>query len=341
MANVIQLAGRVVELRSTSESVLAVVKEFLLGEPGPGLPATLQLEIVVDPKAEETWTQVLAASTFLEEEIVPHYRRAYFRNSEADILVMHEFLGGKSWARIDTKSHQTRIVVKDESLAQSWRFLNYPLLENLQLALQYSGYHFIHCGAVSFEGEGIESQGVILCGESGAGKSTLVFSLVEDGFCYLCDDSLGLYRTNEGIRGAALPEWHGLLPDSRTLFPQHESFFQAEAVKYIEVEKFRFPMNRLHRNRIRSLAVPRALVFIERRDVELPQLVPFPKKSAFHRAYKSWGMAGGKIMDRAYRVDEFEVFHRLIEQTECFELHYSIACIGKVGSVVRAALSNL
>jgi hypothetical protein len=154
------------------------------------------------------------------------------------------------------------------------RYLLYFFLE--AAAFQHIGTRFttpVHAGCVSLNGRGI-----LLMGDSGAGKSSLSYACARAGFTYVTDD--GSFLLNGGGKRMILGNCHQVRfrPMAVKLFPELEGLPitpRAAGKPSIEMPTALFPGMQCEQT-----ARADFLVFLNRRALGPPELVPYSKDAA-------------------------------------------------------------
>ncbi|HVJ09511.1 MAG TPA: hypothetical protein VM554_14120 [Acidisarcina sp.] len=195
------------------------------------------------------------------------------------------------------------------STAYSTLYLRYHMLEA-------AGYSMIaslraaplHAACVSLEG-----RGVLLCGDSGAGKSSLAFACVRAGWTYTSDDAtyVPLNRDDRIVVGNS----HQIRfrVTAAELFPEIEG--RTVTPRAVGKPSIEVPMVELPALATADSASVEYIVFLNRRDVGSPKLLPLAKERLLQRF----------IHDLIKTVDSYsaqEAAIRRVLEAETFELRY-------------------
>jgi hypothetical protein len=194
--------------------------------------------------------------------------------------------------------------------AASTLYLRYFILEAAALCMLAARHTTpLHAACITVAG-----QGMLLCGNSGAGKSSLAFAGARTGWTFTCDDAsyLPLDRSDRMVIGNC----HQIrLRDSGTLlFPELEGRSitpRAAGKPSIEV-----PTADLPGLVISESAIVKSIVFLNRRKVHTPELLPFSRETAhswFHQFL--YANAASRTMQQA-------ALRHLLE-VPIFELRYT------------------
>jgi hypothetical protein len=160
-------------------------------------------------------------------------------------------------------------------------YLRYHFLEAIALTMLASSYVApLHAACVELAG-----QGVLLCGNSGAGKSSLAYACARAGWKFISDDASYLVRQGSGRLVVGNSQWVRLRPSAAELFPELEGLSltpRAAGKPSIEVPTALIPgVTAASRSRVEYI------VFLNRSEVDVPELVPFPKELALQWASHS------------------------------------------------------
>jgi hypothetical protein len=188
-------------------------------------------------------------------------------------------------------------------------YLRYHFLEAVALSHIANRYTApIHAACVELNG-----RGVLLCGDSGAGKSSLAFACARAGWTYITDDASFLLNAQSDRKIVGNCHMMRFRPSAAELF--------AEVVgKPLTPRAGRNPSIELLTETVPGISTASSssvdfIVFLNRQDVNIQELVPFSKKTA------------RRIMcPRLSNMEEFRrtqvaSVDRLLE-TEIFEIRY-------------------
>jgi hypothetical protein len=160
-------------------------------------------------------------------------------------------------------------------------YLRYHFLEAIALTMLASSYVApLHAACVELAG-----QGVLLCGNSGAGKSSLAYACARAGWKFISDDASYLVRQGSGRLVVGNSQWVRLRPSAAELFPELEGLSltpRAAGKPSIEVSTALIPgVTAVSHCRVEYI------VFLNRGEFDVPELVPFPKELALQWASHS------------------------------------------------------
>jgi hypothetical protein len=160
-------------------------------------------------------------------------------------------------------------------------YLRYHFLEAIALTMLASSYVTpLHAACVELAG-----QGVLLCGNSGAGKSSLAYACARAGWKFISDDASYLVRQGIGRLVVGNSQLVRLRPSAAELFPELEGLsltLRAAGKPSIEVVTALIPdLTAAPYSRVEYI------VFLNRNEFDVPELVPFPKELALRWASHS------------------------------------------------------
>jgi HPr Serine kinase C-terminal domain len=187
-------------------------------------------------------------------------------------------------------------------------YLRYHFLEAIALTMLASSYVTpLHAACVELAG-----QGVLFCGNSGAGKSSLAYACARAGWKFISDDASYLVRQGIGRLVVGNSQFVRLRPSAAELFPELEGLSltpRAAGKPSIEIPTALIPG---------VMGVPHSrveyIVFLNRGEFDVPELVPFPKELALQWASHS------QVDTRANR--EVRTAIRELVNARLFELRY-------------------
>ena len=283
--------GFPVEIFTNSPAVLAAAQDSwgLFSPRFAGSPLTLRIEVTSDPAVSPT---------------VP----------PATICKMHGNLMGivadaYNFAISDLNAGCSVSWVTRQT-AESTLYFRYHLLEAAALSMVAALRAApLHAACVAPYGHGM-----LLCGDSGAGKSSLAFAGARAGWTFISDDAS--YLPFERDDRMVIGNCHKIrLRDSGVqLFPELEGrpvTPRAAGKPSIEIPTADMP--ELCKS---DSATVESIIFLNRRGVETPGLVPFPREAAL-----SWFNQFLYPTTACHRIQE-SVVHRLLH-VEIFELRYT------------------
>jgi len=212
-------------------------------------------------------------------------------------FLINEIVNGYSFAWLTTAAVSRR------------SYLRYHYLEAAALCHIANRYAApIHAACVALDGHGI-----LLCGDSGAGKSTLAFACARAGWTYVTDDASFLLHDLDGRQVMGNCHLIRLRPSATRLFPE----VAGEPLTPRVAGKPSVELRTADLSEITpaNSANVDSIVFLNRRDASMQELIKFPKGSA--RRY---------IHQRLCAVDELRKaqnasVERLLD-AEIFELRY-------------------
>jgi hypothetical protein len=170
--------------------------------------------------------------------------------------------------RGSTQITVTRATVKHRS------YLGYFFLGSAPLCHIASRYATpVHAGCVAFRG-----RGMLLCGDSGAGKSSLSYACARAGWTYVTDDAS--YLLNDGEDRMITGNCHQVRfrPSAAELFPEVDGLeITPRAAGKPSIE---LPTTAMPWMTPAETAQVDFIVFLNRRAIEPPELVPYRKDVA-------------------------------------------------------------
>jgi len=189
----------------------------------------------------------------------------------------------------------------------------------------YLRYHFLEAAALSMIGAlravplhaacvALLGHGMLLCGDSGAGKSSLAFAGARSGWTFVSDDAS--YLPFERRDRLVVGNCHQVrLRDSGALlFPELKGrpiTPRAAGKPSIEI-----PTADLPELLTADSATVQSVIFLNRNDANIPELLPFDKETAL-----SWFHQSPLKTKESYSVREAAIRHLL--DVEIFELRYT------------------
>jgi len=189
-------------------------------------------------------------------------------------------------------------------------YLRYHILEAAALSM-ISGLRVIalHAACVAPIGHGM-----LLCGDSGAGKSTLAFAGARAGWTFVSDDASYLPFDREDRMVVGNCHQVRLRDSSVQLFPELEGrpiTPRAAGKPSIEI-----PTAELPELITAPAATIKSIIFLNRREVEVPGLFPFHKERAL-----SW-LNQAPLKNHVYHQAQEAAIHHLVD-ADIFELRYT------------------
>ncbi len=197
-----------------------------------------------------------------------------------------------------------------QQTAESTLYLRYHILETAVLSMIGALCATpLHAACVAPFGHGM-----LLCGDSGAGKSSLAFAGARAGWTFISDDASYLPFDQKGRLVVGNCHKIRLRDSGVQLFPELEGRCvtpRATGKPSIEISTGDMPELRKS-----DSAVIEAIIFLNRRDVEIPELVPFSREAAL-----SWFDQFPYPAIATHQAQKAVVHHLL--DVEIFELRYT------------------
>ena len=189
-------------------------------------------------------------------------------------------------------------------------YLRYHILEAAALSM-ISGLRVIALHAACIAPTG---HGMLLCGDSGAGKSTLAFAGARAGWTFVSDDASYLPFDREDRMVVGNCHQVRLRDSSVHLFPELEG--RPVTPRATGKPSIEIPTAELPELITADAATIKSIIFLNRRDVEAPGLIPFHREKAL-----SWFKQAPLKSPTFYLAQEAAI-HHLID-VEIFELRYT------------------
>ncbi len=200
-------------------------------------------------------------------------------------------------------------LVRPETMAPDIRvsFVHFAMTE----LLKRRGLYTFHATALEKNG-----QGVLIPGFSGWGKTTSFLSLLRSGYRYLSDDH-PFFRLN-GARVEILPYplKINVTDDTVSFFPELR---EAPAnILHLGVSKRYFHAEELYPGPLGRPCEPAVILFPQVVDAPYSCLEPLSKKRALEMILPHSLL----VYDAEVARREFQALVRLVEQTDCYRLHF-------------------
>jgi len=190
-------------------------------------------------------------------------------------------------------------------------YLRYYFLEGPALSmLQHQYLVPVHAACVNFAG-----RGVLLCGDSGAGKSSLAYACARRGWTFIADDTISLIRAQRERRVIGNPYRIRFREAGVELFPELSKYQVVQRVsgdRAIELSTATVP-----EITTAFMSPVDYVVFLNRRDCNSPDVVPFSKQKSF-----SWFKKEICYGEEDARQAQVASLQRLLT-AEIIELRYS------------------
>lgn len=177
--------------------------------------------------------------------------------------------------------------------------------------LKRNGLYTVHATALEYEG-----RGVLIPGYSGQGKTTSFLSLLRSGFRYLSDDYPLLRDRGAHMELLAFPMKIDVTDRTIEFFPELRS--AAPGILQQGVYKKNFQAEDLYADSIGSSCTPAMILFPHVVDMPHSCLEPLAKS----RALEAILPQGLLVYDQAVARREFQVLSRLVQQVDCYRLHF-------------------
>ena len=192
-------------------------------------------------------------------------------------------------------------------------FFHYALTE----LLKRQGLFTVHATALEYQGHG-----VLIPGYSGQGKTTTFLSLLRSGFRYLSDDYPLLRDRGTHMELLAFPMKIDVTDRTIEFFPELRN--AAPGILRQGVYKKNFQAEDLYADSIGSSCTPAMILFPRVVDMPHSCLEPLPKS----RALEAIMPQGLLVYDQSVARREFQVLSRLVQQVDCYRLHFGRDVLG-------------
>jgi hypothetical protein len=186
-------------------------------------------------------------------------------------------------------------------------FFHYALTE----LLKRNGLFTVHATALEHQG-----RGVLIPGYSGQGKTTSFLSLLRSGFRYLSDDYPLLRDRGTHMELLAFPMKIDVTDRTIEFFPELRN--AAPGILQQGIYKKFFQAEDLYADSIGNSCTPAMIIFPHVVDMPHSCLEPLPKS----RALEAIMPQGLLVYDQAVARREFQVLSRLVQQVDCYRLHF-------------------
>ena len=177
--------------------------------------------------------------------------------------------------------------------------------------LKRNGLYTVHATALEYRG-----RGVLIPGYSGQGKTTSFLSLLRSGFRYLSDDYPLLRDRGTHMELLAFPMKIDVTDRTIEFFPELRN--AEPGILQQGVYKKNFQAEDLYADSIGSSCTPAMILFPHVVDIPHSCLEPLPKS----RALEAIMPQGLLVYDPAVARREFQVLSRLVQQVDCYRLHF-------------------
>jgi hypothetical protein len=177
--------------------------------------------------------------------------------------------------------------------------------------LKRNGLYTVHATALEYQG-----WGVLIPGYSGQGKTTSFLSLLRSGFRYLSDDYPLLRDRGTHIELLAFPMKIDVTDRTIEFFPELRN--AAAGILQQGICKKFFQAEDLYAESIGNSCTPAMIIFPHVVDMPHSCLELLPKS----RALEAIMPQGLLVYDQAVARREFQVLSRLVQQVDCYRLHF-------------------
>ncbi len=192
-------------------------------------------------------------------------------------------------------------------------FFHFALAE----LLKRNGLYTVHATALEYQG-----RGVLIPGYSGQGKTTSFLSLLRSGFRYLSDDYPLLRDRSTHMELLAFPMKIDVTDRTIEFFPELRN--AAPGIMQQGVYKKNFQAEDLYEDSIGRSCTPAMILFPHVVDMPHSWLEPLPKS----RALEAIMPQGLLVYDQAVARREFQILSRLVQQVDCYRLHFGRDVLG-------------
>lgn len=186
------------------------------------------------------------------------------------------------------------------------RFVHLALIE----LLKWKQFYTLHATALEKDGRGI-----LIPGASGHGKTTTFLSLLRSGYRCLSDDHPFIHETGTEVEVLAFPVKVDVTENTINLFPELR---EARAFLHKGITKRYFFVEDLYPGCTGHSCIPKILLFPKVVDQASSWLEPIPKSQALEELLPQ----GLLVYDRRIARKEFQTLTNLVQQVECFRLHF-------------------
>lgn len=200
-------------------------------------------------------------------------------------------------------------LVRPEDMAPDIRnsFVHFAMTE----LLKRRGVFTFHATALEYQGSG-----VLIPGFSGRGKTTSFLSLLRSGYRYLSDDHPFFRVTESGVELLPYPLKINVTDQTISFF--HELRNAPPSVMRAGIPKRYFYAEDLYPNPLGQPCTPAIILFPSVVDAPYSCLEPLSKKLALEMILPHSLLVYEPDVAR----EEFKALARLIQQTDCYRLHF-------------------
>lgn len=186
-------------------------------------------------------------------------------------------------------------------------YLHFALVELLKLR----GLFTLHATALEKNG-----YGVLIPGYSGRGKTTSFVALLRSGYRYLADDTPFLREDGRGVRILSFPMKVDVTDSTISFFPELRN--APRGVLRSGVHKKYFFVEDVYPSGITDSCPPALILFPRVMDRPKSMLEPLPKS----RAIEAMMPQALLVHDQELARQEFQVLSKLVQQADCYTLHF-------------------
>ncbi|MBS0168740.1 MAG: hypothetical protein JSR62_00180 [Nitrospira sp.] len=211
---------------------------------------------------------------------------------------------------IDSRTFSARgYLVRPEEMEPDTRnsFVHFAMTE----LLKRRGMFTFHATALEYQGNG-----VLIPGFSGRGKTTSFLSLLRSGYRYLSDDHPFFRVTNSGVELLSYPLKINVTDQTISFFPELQQ--APSSVLRAGSPKRSFYAEDLYPQSIGQSCAPTLILFPAVMDAPYSCLEPLSKKVALEMILPHSLL----VYEPEVAREEFKALTRLIQQTDCYRLHF-------------------
>lgn len=177
--------------------------------------------------------------------------------------------------------------------------------------LRYRGLYTIHATALEKQGRGI-----LIPGNSGRGKTTSFLSLLRAGYRYLSDDHPFIRDAGTHVNLLPFPIKINVTEETIALFPELRNV--SDAVLRPGFPKRAFDAEDLYPTAVGECCRPALVLFPQVVDAPHSRLEQLPKSRALELLLPQALL----VYDPAVARREFQVLAKLVQQVDCYRLHF-------------------
>lgn len=211
---------------------------------------------------------------------------------------------------IDSRSLSAQgYLVRPEDMAPDIRnsFVHFAMTE----LLKRRGIFTFHATALEYQGSGI-----LIPGFSGRGKTTSFLSLLRSGYRYLSDDHPFFRLTDSGVELLPYPLKINVTDHTISFFPELRNA-PSSVLRAGTPKRYFYPED-LYPNPLGQSCTPAIILFPSVVDAPYSCLEPLSKKAALEMILPHSLL----VYEPEVAREEFKALTRLIQQTDCYRLHF-------------------